>query len=88
MSTLEKIKDDASKLPPTELYELAKWIERSDAVRSIQHAALVRDIEAGIADIDNGRFTECKNEEELHAFMEGIKARGRAKLGIADASAA
>jgi hypothetical protein len=88
MSTLEKIKADAATLPPDELYELAKWIEQSDAVRTMQRAALVRDIEVGIADIENGRFTECKNDEELRAFMEGIKARGRAKLGITDASAA
>lgn len=88
MSKLEEIKADAAKLPPDELYELAKWIEQSDAVRSIQHAALVKDIEIGIADIENGRFTECKNDEDLRAFMEGIKARGRTKLGINDASAA
>ncbi len=59
MSTLEKIKDDAGKLPPLERYELARWIEQTEDVRELQRAALIRDIQEGLDAADRGELLEA-----------------------------
>ncbi len=56
MSTLEKIKSDAGKLPASERYELARWIEETEDVREMQRAALIRDLQEGIDAADRGEL--------------------------------
>ncbi len=59
MSTLEKIKTDAGKLPAAERYELARWIEETEDVREMQRAALIRDLQEGIDAADRGELLEA-----------------------------
>ena len=88
MSTLAEIKSAASSLSIDDQLELAKWIRESDAVRAREIEALRRDLDAGIADIDRGHFTECKGDDELAAFMDRIKSEGRKNLAQKVGSAA
>lgn len=49
----------------------------------VQDAELVRlreAVQAGVADMENGRYTTIANDEDAAVFLEGIKTRGREKL--------
>lgn len=78
--TVEELKSEAAKLPLLERSALAEWIERSEDIRELRHAALVRDLEIGLDQLDQGECIECKDDAELRSFFDGVKARGREAL--------
>lgn len=75
--TVEELKAEAAKLPPDDRFALAEWIERSEDIRELRHAALVREIEIGLGELDSGECVECKDDTELRLLFDGAKARGR-----------
>jgi len=77
---VEELKAEAAKLPPDDRFALAEWIEQSVDIRDLRRAALIREIRIGLDEIDRGECVECKDETELRAFFEGVKARGRELL--------
>ena len=56
---MEQLKAEAAKLPPSDRFALANWIERSDDVRALQREELIRDLQHGIAQADRGELTEA-----------------------------
>jgi hypothetical protein len=54
----------------------------------LRHAALVREIEVGLDELDRGECVGCKDEAELRGFFDGVKARGRELLNARKDSAA
>ena len=86
--TIEELKSEAAKLPPNDRFALAEWIERNEDIRELRHAALVREIEVGLDQLDRGESVECKDDAELRSFFDGVKARGREMLGARKNSAA
>ena len=86
--TVEELKAEAAKLPPDDRFALAEWIERNEDVRELRHAALVREIEVGLDELDRGECAECKDDAELRSFFDGVKARGRELLSARKNSAA
>jgi hypothetical protein len=85
---VEELKAEAAKLPPNDRFALAEWIEKSADIRKLRRAALVREIEVGLDQLDRGEFVECKDDAELRSFVDGVKARGREMLGARKNSAA
>ena len=85
---VEELKAEAAKLPPRDRFALAEWIERNEDIRELRHAALVREIEVGLDELDRGECVECKDDAELRGFFDGVKARGRELLGARKNSAA
>jgi hypothetical protein len=75
--SVEELKAAAAKLSPGDRMELVEWIERNDDIRELRRAALIREIEIGIGELDRGEAMECKDDVELRAFMNGVKGRGR-----------
>jgi hypothetical protein len=74
--TIEQLKSEAAKLPPSDRLALAEWIEGSEDMRALRHAALVREIEVGLDQLDRGECVECKDDAEMGAFIDGVKVRG------------
>ena len=85
---VEEFKAEAAKLPPNDRCALAEWIEQSEDIRDLRRAALVREIEVGLDDLDRGESVECKDDAELRSFFDGVKARGRELLDARKNSAA
>lgn len=85
---VEQLKAEAAKLPPNDRFALAEWIEQNEDIRELRHAALVREIEVGLDQLDRGESVECKDDAELRSFFDGVKARGREMLGARKNSAA
>ena len=77
---VEELKAEAAKLPPNDRFALAEWIERNEDIRELRHAALVREIQVGLDELDCGQSVECKDAAELDSFFDGVKARGRELL--------
>jgi hypothetical protein len=86
--TVEELKAEAAKLPPDDRFALAEWIEQSDDIRTMRRAALIRDIELGIGQLERGDYVECRGDAELSSFFEGVKSRGRESLIARQESAA
>ena len=80
MSTVEKIKAEASKLNPDEQYDLFRWWIESEGFKQKQLAALKRDIAAGIEDLENGRYVQVDSEADAKRLVEDIGQRGRERL--------
>ncbi len=78
--SVEELKAEAAKLPTDDRIALAKWIEQSEDIRDLRRAALIQEIKIGLDELDRGESAECKDEAELHAFFQGVKARGRELL--------
>ena len=85
---VEEFKAEAAKLPPNDRCALAEWIEQSEDIRDLRRAALVREIEVGLHELERGESVECKDDAELRSFFDGVKARGRELLGARKKSAA
>lgn len=85
---VEELKTEAAKLPPNDRFALAEWIEQNDDIRGLRRAALVREIQVGLDQLDRGEGVECKDDGELRSFFDGVKARGRDVLGARKTSAA
>ena len=85
---VHSLKDMTSQLPPDDRFALAEWIEQSAEVQDLRRAALIREIRIGLDEIDRGECVECKDEAELGAFFDGVKARGRELLKAQKESAA
>ena len=79
MTALEKIKAEASKLNPDEQYDLFRWWIESDGFRQRQLAALKRDINEGIQDLESGRY-RVYSEADAMRLAEDIGERGRERL--------
>jgi len=84
MSAVEKIKLAAAELGPDEQYELFCWWTGSDAFRERQLAALKRDIAAGIASLDSGRY-QTYDDTNVMQLAEDIGRAGRERLKQAGA---
>ena len=85
---VEELKAEAAKLPPDDRFALAEWIEQSEDIRDLRRAVLIREIRIGLDEIDRGECVECKDEAQLSAFFDGVKARGRELLKAQKESAA
>jgi len=86
--SVEELKIAAAKLPPDDRFALAEWIEQNEDIRELRRAALLREIEIGLGQLDRGECVECKDDAELGSFFEGVKARGRELLRTRKESAA
>ena len=58
---------------------LRDW-KRKQAARDADIERLREAVQAGIDDIENGRYTHIASDEDARAFLEGIKKRGRERL--------
>lgn len=85
---VEELKAEAAKLPPNDRFALAEWIEQNEDIRALRRAALVREIQVGLDQLDRGEYVECKDDAELQGFFDGVKARGRELLSARKNSAA
>jgi hypothetical protein len=79
MTTVEKIKAEASKLNPDEQYDLFRWWIESEGFKQRQLAALKRDIDEGIEDLENGRY-RVYSETDAMRLAEEVGRRGRERL--------
>ncbi len=79
MSAVEKIKLATAELGPDEQYELFRWWIGSDAFRHRQLAALKRDIAAGVASLENGRY-QTYDDASVMQLAEDISRTGRERL--------
>lgn len=79
MSAVEKIKLAAAELGPDEQYELFRWWTGSDTFRQRQLAALKRDIAAGVASLDGGRY-QTYDDANVMQLAEEIGRAGRERL--------
>ena len=86
--TVEELKAEAAMLPPVDRCALAEWIEQSGDIRELRRAALVREIQVGLDQLDRGECVECKDDAELRSFFDSVKARGRELLRTRKESAA
>lgn len=86
--SVEELKAAAAKLSPRERIELLEWIQQADDIRELRRAALVREIEVGLTQLDRGEAVECKDDGELRTLMNGVKARGREFLATRKSPAA
>jgi hypothetical protein len=80
MTSVEKIKAEASKLNPDEQYDLFRWWIESDGFKQKQLAALKRDIAAGVDDLENERYVEIHSESDAMRLAEAIGRKGRERL--------
>ena len=58
---------------------LRMMVER-DQLRVIREEEFRKAVAKGVADLDEGRFTELADDAELRAFQDDVKARGRKRL--------
>ena len=79
MTTVERIKAEASKLNPDEQYDLFRWWIETEGFKQRQLAALKKDIAAGIADLENGHYRDY-SEVDAMKLAEDIGRRGRERL--------
>ena len=86
--TVEELKAEAAKLPPDDRFALAEWIGQSEDIRELRRAALAREIEIGLDQLDRGKCVECEDDAELRSFFDGVKARGRELLSTRKESSA
>ena len=56
--TVEELKSEAAKLPPDDRFALAEWIEQRGDIRELRRAALVREIQVGVDQLDRGDCAE------------------------------
>lgn len=73
-------------ITPAETNPRRRSGERNEDIR-VRHAALVREIEVGLDELDRGACVECKDDAELRGFYDGVKARGRELLSAQKNSA-
>jgi hypothetical protein len=78
--TVDELKAAAAKLQPDERVTFADWLSADREVQEARRERLRREIQKGLDQIERGEYIECKDEAELHAFFEQIRARGRARL--------
>ena len=57
-----------------------RLLEDEERLRKIRFEELRRDIQAGIAELESGRYTEMENEQDTRAFLDRVKKRGRKRL--------
>jgi hypothetical protein len=57
--TVEELKAEAAKLPADDRFALAEWIERNEDVRALRREELVRLIQHGIEQADQGELMEA-----------------------------
>lgn len=79
---VEQVEVQAGMLPPDKQYALAEWLEHTKEVRELRRAALARDIQIGLEELDRGDSVQCDNEAELSAIFDGIRVRGRELLSM------
>ena len=79
MSAVEEIKAAAAKLDPDEQYELFRWWVESDAFKRRQLAALKRDIDIGIEQLDGGRY-HTYDDANVMQMAEDVGRSGRERL--------
>ena len=84
MNAVEKIKQAAAELGPDEQYELFRWWTGSDAFRERQLYALKRDLAAGLAHLDHGRY-QTYADREVMQLAEDIGQTGRQRLKKSEA---
>ncbi len=84
---VEELKAEAAKLTPDDRIALAEWIERNEDIRELRRVTLVREIDAGLDQLDRGECVECRDDTELHSFFDGVKSRGRESLNARKSSA-
>jgi len=82
MTAVEKIKTEASKLNPTERYELFRWLAESKGFKQLQLVALKKDIVTGIEDLEHGRYRVYSNTDIMLLAKE-IGQTGRKRLAKA-----
>ena len=85
---VEQLKAEAAKLPPNDRFALAEWIEGNEDIRKLRRAALAREIQTGLDQLERGECVECNDDAELGAFFHGVKARGREMLSARKISGA
>jgi hypothetical protein len=79
MSVLEKAKAAAAKLDPDEQVEFFRWWIESDAFKARQLAALKRDIEMGIDELESGNY-QAYDSTNVMQLAEDIGRAGRELL--------
>lgn len=57
-----------------------RLLEDQESLRELKLAELRRDIQAGIDDLDSGRYIELVTEQHKKALAERVKRRGRKRL--------
>lgn len=75
--TIEELKVEAAKLPADERFTLAEWIGQNDDIRDLRRDLIVREINVGLRELDQGQSVECRDDAELNLFFDGLKMRGR-----------
>jgi hypothetical protein len=75
--TVEELKAEAAKLSRDDRFALLEWIEQNEDIRDSRRRALVREIQVGLDELAQKDSVECKDDAELHTFLDGAKARGR-----------
>jgi hypothetical protein len=78
--TVEELKAEAAKLSTDARLDLADWLAGDDDVREARRDRLRSEVQKGAEQIQRGQFVECRDSQQLHAFFEQIKARGRERL--------
>lgn len=78
--TVEELRAEATKLPPSERTELAHTLFLEEQFERWDVARLRAEIQVGVDQLARGEAQTFHSDEELHAYFEDVKARGRERL--------
>jgi hypothetical protein len=79
MSKIEEIKTAAAALDPDEQVELFRWWVETDTFKQRQLAALKRDLAAGLADLEHGRY-QTYDDASVMRLAEDAGRSGRERF--------
>lgn len=85
MNTLEEIKSAVTKVTLRERRELQRWLTDINEGEPWTKESLQKAIQAGIDDLEQGRFKEY-DEAGLDKMFAGIKRRGAKRLAARKAA--
>ena len=82
--TVEELRAEATKLPPSERTHLAHALLLDEQFERWDHARLRAEIQVGVDQLARGEAQTFNSDAELRAYFEDVKVRGRQRLAVRD----
>ena len=80
MSTVAEVQAAVAHLSASDRVALFRWLEKDEAIRAEELAALRAALDEGDRDLAAGRFTSLETNEDFLKLTDDIKRSGRARL--------
>jgi hypothetical protein len=78
--TVEELRAEATKLPPSERTQLAHALLLEEQLESWDLPRLRAEIQVGVDQLARGEAQTFNSNEELRSYFDDVKARGRQRL--------